>query len=397
MTVTLIGLGCGTEDTLTRATQDALRRAEYIVGAKRLLRDLPGGCTLNRDAATKPDAILALLQASGRADCCVVYSGDTGFYSGTRSLLPLLEQVGIEVRILPGISSVQYLAARLGRPWQDWTLCSAHGVDCDAVRAVCGGRDAFFLTGGTLGPGDLCRQLDDAGLGQLPVTVGENLSYPEETLFTGTAAEFAGRAFASLSVLLAGAAPTAPRRTPGIPDEEWLRGDVPMSKQEVRAAALAKLAVGPEDVCWDVGAGTGSVSVELALQAKEVWAVEPKPKALELVRANREKFCAWNLHIVEGAAPEALHGLPRPDAVFVGGSGGQLPAILRTVQAANPDARVCAAVISLENLHTAVTTFAELGREAEVTQISVSRTRTVAGLHMLMGQNPIFLVTEVRP
>ena len=107
-------------------------------------------------------------------------------------------------------------------------------------------------------------------------------------------------------------------------------------------------------MCWDIGAGTGGVSVELALQSKAVWAVERNPEALELLRANRKLLCAWKLRIVEGRAPEALDGLPAPDAVFVGGSGGELPRILQAVHDVNPRARVCVSAIALETLHTAL-------------------------------------------
>lgn len=397
MRVTLAGLGCGTAATVTAEVREALDRADCLVGAPRLLEKLPEGTTPRRKSAAKPREILEYLLASGCENACVLYSGDTGFYSGARSLLPLLAEQGIETRVLSGVSSVQYLAAKLSRPWQTWVLRSAHGVDCDPVEAVCRGRPACFLTGGALGPGDLCRRLAEAGLPSLPVTVGEMLSYPEERVLQGTAAEFAGRSFAPLSVLLAEAAPTLPRRTPGIPDGEFQRGNVPMTKQEVRAAALGKLAVGPEDVCWDVGAGTGGVSVELALQSRSVWAVERNPEALALLRANRERFCAWKLRIVEGRAPEALENLPAPDAAFVGGSGGELPRILQVVHAANPGARICVSAIALETLHTALDCLTALGCETEVTQISVSRCRPAGKLHLLTAQNPVFLVTGVRP
>ena len=211
-----------------------------------------------------------------------------------------------------------------------------------------------------------------------------------EAVSTMTAARCAEQTFAPLNVLLAEPASRYPRRTPGIPEGEFLRTEgVPMTKQEVRAAILSKLAVGPEDVCWDVGAGTGSVSVELALQCRAVWAVERNPEALVLARSNREKFGAWNLRLVEGSAPAALEGFPKPDAVFVGGSGGKLPEILQAVRRANPEARVCVSAISLETIHAAM---AEL-REPEVTQISGSRSRQVGQLHLLLAQNPVFLIT----
>lgn len=397
MRVTLASLGGGGQETMTAECAAALRNARCILGAKRLLEHLPRGCTDNRIAAVRAQELLdAILGQQG--GCVVVFSGDAGFYSGARGLLPLLAQRGIPVQVLPGVSSVQLFAARLGRPWQDWELVSAHGVDCNVIGAVSRGKPAFFLTGGALGPGELCRMLADAGLGFLPVAVGENLSGPEEKITTSTAAELAGRSFASLSVLLAEPAPRFERRSPGLPDGMFVRGQAPMTKQEVRAAALAKLGVGPSDVLWDVGAGTGSVSVELALSAPEgqVFAVECDEDACALVRENRGKFFAWNLQLVEGKAPQALAGLPAPDAVFIGGTKGGMEDIVGQVLAKNENARICISAIALETLSAAVTALEKHGLEADVAQIAVSRTRPAGKLHLLMANNPTFLITGER-
>ena len=124
MNVTLLALGGGPSGTWTEQTYNALTRAQYIIGAVRLLNALPAQCTAHRAAATHPTEILALLQQADWDRAAVVYSGDTGFYSGARLLLPLLEENGFDAQVLPGISSVQLLAARLGHPWQDWTLVS---------------------------------------------------------------------------------------------------------------------------------------------------------------------------------------------------------------------------------------------------------------------------------
>lgn len=393
----MASLGGGGQETMTAECAAALRNARCILGAKRLLEHLPRGCTDNRIAAVRAQELLdAILGQQG--GCVVVFSGDAGFYSGARGLLPLLAQRGIPVQVLPGVSSVQLFAARLGRPWQDWELVSAHGVDCNVIGAVSRGKPAFFLTGGALGPGELCRMLADAGLGFLPVAVGENLSGPEEKITTSTAAELAGRSFASLSVLLAEPAPRFERRSPGLPDGMFVRGQAPMTKQEVRAAALAKLGVGPSDVLWDVGAGTGSVSVELALSAPEgqVFAVECDEDACALVRENKRKFSTWNLQLVEGKAPQALAGLPAPDAVFIGGTKGGMEDIVGQVLAKNENARICISAIALETLSAAVTALEKHGLEADVAQIAVSRTRPAGKLHLLMANNPTFLITGER-
>ena len=395
MNVTLIGMGSGQPENLTLQGLAALRQADLILGARRLLAVLPAGCTENRAAAYRPDEVAELLQTSGAENAVLVYSGDTGFYSGASSMMEKLEALGVRARVLPGLSSIQLLAAALGRPWQGWNLVSAHGRTCDPVAECMQGRPTFFLTGGSEDPATLCAQLAAEGFGDVQAVVGQCLGTPEEKLFRGSVKELAAGRFNSLSVLLVEAAEVLPRRAPGLPDEAFERGDVPMTKQEVRAAVLAKLAVRPKDILWDVGAGTGSVSVELALAAPRgrVYAVECRPEGCALIKANREKFRTRNLVLVEGLAPAALSDLPAPDAVFIGGSKGSLAAIVDAALDKNPDARICVSAIALESLSAAVAALTAKGRTVQVSQIAVSRARAVGGLHLMMAQNPIYLIT----
>ena len=392
--ITLVGMGASAA-TLTAEAADALRGAVRIVGARRLLSALPGGLTADQVAAARVDDVLAaVLEAPG--PCVALYSGDTGFYSGAAGLLERLAQKNLSARVLPGISSVQLLAARLGRPWQDWKLVSAHGIPCDPVAAVCGGQPVLFLTGGKgTGPADLCARLAEAGLDQLPVTVGENLACPGEAITTGTAGELAGRTFDSLAVLLAEPAPRAPSRTPGWPDETFTRAEaVPMTKQAIRAQVLAKLAVRPGETVWDIGAGTGSVSLELAFAngGAPVWAVECLPEACALIRENRRRLGGWNVRVVEGRAPAALAGLPAPDAVFIGGTRGEMADILAAVYRANPAARVCITAVTVETLAAAVAGLTALGRTAQVSQIGAAHTGE-GKVHLFRAENPIFIIT----
>ena len=396
MKLILAGVGCGTPATMTQEVAAALSQADLVIGAPRLLKGL-SGLSARLEPALSPEDILSRIEALSPESCCVVYSGDTGFYSGARTLLPLLEAQEIETRVLPGISSVLCFAAALGRPWQDWALCSAHGVSCDPVTAVMGGKPVCFLTGGSQGPDVLCRALQEAGLGALPVTVGERLSYPDQRILATTAEKAAQMKFNPLSVLLCEAAPRYPRRAAGFPDELFLREQVPMTKQLVRAGILALLGPEPEEICWDVGSGTGSVSVELSMQARRVYALERRSQAAAMTRKNREKFCCWNMTVLEGQAPECLAQLPPADKVFIGGSGGALGEIVAAAISKNPRVRIVVSAIALETLEQARTALSQAGCQVSVHQIAVSRSDRAAGLTMLRGENPIFLIAGQRP
>lgn len=436
MKITLIGTGCGTPATLTEEGKHALERADVILGAARVLNGLPDACTQTGDSTrektveAKPrqicDLLACYIEEGTIENAAVALSGDSGFYSGARILKErILERFGdiCPVEIIPGISSVQMLAARLGIPWQEWNLVSAHGVGCDPVYEIMKGKETFFLTGGKYTADVICRELAEAGLGDLRVTVGENLTYlhedknvstdtghvgsiltsdPDmkiENIVTGTASECAERSFSDLAVLLVdtktpdGKQLIQCRRPAGMPDDVFVRGKVPMTKMEVRCVILGKMAVSENDVVWDIGAGTGSVSVELAMQARQVWAVERRDEAVELIRENREKFGRWNLRIAWGEAPMDLKELPDPDAVFVGGSGGHLGEILHEVWRRNGRARICISATLLETLQESLAAFAEREIEPDIVQIAVTRSEKVGGRHMMRAGNPIYIIT----
>ena len=394
--ITLLGIGPGDRNGLTAEAMTALEQADLLIGAARMLAQAPD-TEAERVTAYKSDEVFAALTERRHERACVLYSGDPGFWSGAESLVRRLEKAGLPYRVLPGLSSVQVLAARLGRSWKDWVLASAHGQDGQVLARLKSGRPVFLLTGGPEGPAAVCRELVEAGLQDLTVTVAEDLSYPGETVTAGRAADFVRRTFRPLNVVLVEPARICPVPGPGIPDSGFIRGSVPMTKQEVRAVILSRLAVGPSDVCWDIGAGTGSVSVELALRAGEVQAVEYDPEACALIRKNREKFCAWNLFLTEGRAPEVLDSLPAPDAVFVGGSEGALRQILRKAAEKNPGVRLCVSAVTLETAAEAVDEMEEMGLEPEAVQLSVSRSRRAGEKHMLLAGNPVFLITGGNP
>ena len=171
-----------------------------------------------------------------------------------------------------------------------------------------------------------------------------------------------------------------------------------MTKAEVRAVILSKLALRPEEVCGDIGAGTGSVTVEMALSAwkGKVYAVERKQEAMDLVRANCERFHIGNVIPVLDSAPEALQDLPPLDAAFLGGSGGEVEAIVDLLLERNPKIRIVVSAIALETVHAALTALENRGLSCEVVQVGISRARRAGDLHLLMAQNPVFIISGRR-
>ncbi len=183
----------------------------------------------------------------------------------------------------------------------------------------------------------------------------------------------------------------------GIPDEA-LESHPPgvMTKEEVRAVALFKLRLQPDSLVWDVGAGSGSLALEAALVAHRghVYAVERLAEAVAALRRNLERFPRPNLTVVEGQAPEALDGLPDPDAVFVGGSGGHLADILGcAARRLRAGGRIVVDLATLENLERAREALACLGLRWQVTAVQVARSRELGGLTGLEALNPVFIVS----
>lgn len=412
--VTIIGAGPGNPDLLSRSALDAIGIADVVIGAHRALVgiDVPPDvvrCELVKTA----DIVAALTDAASWQRAVVVMTGDVGLFSGARRLVEALSgDAQVDVRVIPGISSASYLAARLARPWQDWRFASAHGVACDIVAEAERAGELFLATSGGEDPSRLSGELVQAGFGDARVTVAERLSYPDERITCATASEIAGQTFDDLNVMLiefaggagspvgSNASRAASSRWPyassGIPDELFIRGDVPMTKQEVRAVALAKLRLTATDTVWDVGAGTGSVSIEAALVARagSVWAVERNVTGVRLIRENADAFGCGNVHAVPGVAPEALAKLPVPDAVFVGGSAGELPSIVEAALEKNSQVRLCVPCVTVEMLTEACALLSgSRFKGFEACQVSAARAEAVGSHHLMKAQNPVFLVS----
>lgn len=393
----IVGIGPGSQDAQTMEVCAAIKQAECLIGAARMLKAVgnPGQLQIDAIAPEKIAEVIRLHPELTRFT--VVMSGDTGFFSGTKKLLPLLGFC--KARVLPGLSSMSYLCARLGTSYDDVVPVSIHGRAHDLTRDVRAHRRIFTLVGGEGGMQALCRKLTEAGLGAVQLSVGERLSYPDERITCGAAQELTEKTFDKLSVaLIENPAPEA-LVSPGLPDEAFLRSlepghVVPMTKSEVRSICLSKLALMKSARCWDVGAGTGSVSIEMALlaDAGEVYAIERNEDALALLEKNRAAFGLENLMIVPGTAPEACEALPAPTHAFLGGTAGNVREILALLLEKNPKVRIVATAVSLESVSELTACMKDFDC-SECVSVQVARAKPAGRYHLMSAQNPIYIFT----
>lgn len=391
----LAGAGMGSEATRTKEVADVIMESSCLIGAARLVRPyLDSGKEIV--AAYKPEEIQNYIDAHEELEkITILLSGDSGFYSGAKKLLTKLS--AYDVTILPGISSVVCFAAKIQQSWEDAALLSMHGTSQNFVHTVTRQKKTFVLFGNREQAREVCEKIQYYQLYDLVFYIGSNLSSPEEKMTVKKASRIQQEDLEGLCIAcVVNENPWV--QSSHIRDVEFVRGEVPMTKEEIRFVSIGKLGLSGEAVVYDVGAGTGSVSIEMALQVPEghVYAIEKKPEAVELIHANKKKFYADNLTVVEGTAPEALHELPAPTHVFIGGSSGNLREIIMDVKEKNPDVKIVMNLITLETLGAVCQMIQEgiLSEETlDITQIAASRSRKLGAYHMMTGLNPIFIIT----
>ncbi|MBS6396128.1 MAG: precorrin-6A reductase [Clostridiales bacterium] len=394
--VTLIGIGMGTSKGMTLEAESAIREADLLIGADRMLE-----AAVHEKkpvySAYDPRKIAAYIEEHPEyLRTAVLLSGDIGFYSGAKKLYEALGRLELEIRSVPGISSVVYFCSRLQMPWEDVCLQSTHGRSANLIGAVRTHQKTFTLLSAKDSVQKLCRELVEYGLSQVQVHVGERLGYEEERISSGTPSELLSRSYDGLCVALIENPYASSVVRSCIEDGEFLRGKAPMTKSEVRSLSVAKLGLARDAVVYDIGAGTGSVTIEMALQAVDgmVYAIERNEEACGLIEENKRRFGTPNIQVVHGLAPEAMAGLPVPTHAFIGGSAGNLKEILQCLLEKNPYIRLVINTVTLETIAEVTECLRELPLlEEEVLSISAARAKLLGRYHLMTGQNPIYIIT----
>lgn len=403
----VIGIGPGRTEWLPPAVIDLAMNCDVLIGGSRALKLFPdflgGQHCLTGDLKASLEVIrTALLD---KKDIGVLVSGDPGFFS----LLPRLKKEfpGEQIDVYPGISSLQFAFARAGLPWQEADFVSVHGRDLSVlptqIRRLTG-----VLTGGMNTPQRIAQFYID--LGQNPnISVGNALAYPEELWQTMDANHLAQEAASLKNAILIlhpeivqatgddskkSAASVFEGRI-GIPDQEFLRGNVPMTKSEIRVQVIAKAQISRSDSIVDIGAGTGSISIEAAGLVPEgvVYAIEHNPEAQALILANQQKFGVSNLQLIPGSAPDVFPELPPVNVCIIGGSKGRLEDILVNVPLLE-GGRIVITAVTLETMSQGVKLLSELDyQDIDIVSLQAVRWQPVHNLHMAQALNPVFILS----
>ena len=433
MAITLVGIGMGNESCLTKEAERAIKEADILLGAKRLLEHVdskaekydyyqpaqiipflqklqkeqsplqnePASCSI-----CPPTGSLAIpaMESQGldRKKIAVLFSGDSGCYSGCQSLYAALEQEIIEkrlqasVRILPGISSVSYLSACIGESYQDAAILSIHGKKLHNLAGrIKTSPKTFLLTSGVQDVNWLGRMLLEAGLAECEVTAGYRLSYEGQRIQKLTPLECCELREEGLYTCFIKNPSAAKRKlTHGIADEAFIRDKVPMTKEEVREVSICKLHLQEGAVVYDIGSGTGSIAAELAALSNEiqVYAIEHKKEAIALIGKNRAKFGLDNITIIENTAPKGLSELPPATHAFIGGSSGNLKDILAALRQINPKMRIVINAISMETICEIkeILSMDDITQK-EALQLQVSRVKEAGSYHLVRSENPVWI------
>jgi precorrin-6B C5,15-methyltransferase / cobalt-precorrin-6B C5,C15-methyltransferase len=347
------------------------------------------------------DALSRIRETDGSV--VVLASGDPGFFGIVRLLA---ERFGREnLRVLPGVSSVALAFARAGLPWDDALTVSAHGRDPHRATNVCRSHPKVaVLTSPDFGPAELARELGDLGR---TFVVAERLGGPDERVFRGDAATVAGMGWQDPNVVLV----LDEARMPGVkgwispgiespsrwalPEEDFEYRSGMITKSETRALVLSRLGPSPGDLIWDVGAGSGSVAIECARLGAASVAVERDPESCARICRNADRHGVY-VQLVQGKAPEALHDLPEPDAVFVGGTGGDFEEIVK-LAAMRARRSVVLALVTLERVVPAGEILEGCGLKVETAFLQTSRMKGIGDLHRLAAESAVFVVCGSRP
>jgi precorrin-6B C5,15-methyltransferase / cobalt-precorrin-6B C5,C15-methyltransferase len=406
----IIGIGDDALDGLTSAARRLIEEADLLIGAEPTLARVPAGRAERLLLRSDLDEAVERLNSAGNKRSVVLASGDPLFYGVARYLCDRLGKDRFEV--VPHVSSMQLAFARVKESWEEAYLTNlAHHPLDHVVERIRGATKVGLFTSEQHPPAAVARALLDRRVDYFWAYVCENLGSPDERVTQGDLADIAGEEFSPLNVMVLVRKPNVPdrpsnsigRRLFGNPDDAFLQSKPKhglLTPGEVRAMALAELDLGPTTTVWDIGAGSGSVSIEAAQIAAggTTYAIEMDADDHALIQANAQRFGVRNLVAVLGRAPDAWATLADPDAVFVGGTGREISRIVEMAyQRLRPGGRLVAHVASVENFAGAHESLQRHVDEVKIWMVNLARGTYQLERMRFEALNPTFLLAVVKP
>ena len=417
-TITLIGILDDGWAGLNDAARERIRRADLVIGAERTLALVrpyvaPSSTLQSLDGALAQVPQWLQTARTQQRNTVVLATGDP-LCHGLAAWLR--DKAGVPINIMPNVSTLQLACARWQETWDDIIIASCHTRDAGewhtdatpehglypAMRAIARHERVFLFTSESNSPARIARALLTAGYGsdEITISVAARLQLPDESIQTGLSLDAAAATeFAQPNVMLVTRNDCERLATFGFDDLDFVQRTPEkglITKQEARAVSLAKLALRDDDTVWDIGAGAGSVGLEAArlVPYGHVWAIEKNADDAANARRNAQRLRATNYTLVDGKAPQHLDQWPDPNAVFIGGSGGELDALIALIlDRLQPGGRLVMNFVTLENMATAVATLNQLHANWDCLQLQASRSQPILDMHRMAAQNPVWIIT----
>lgn len=396
--VYIIGAGPGDREYILPKAVSVMKEAYGIIGAKRLLpvlSELTGKTEGFYPFGKIDDTIELAEELLKKGDVAIIVSGDPLLYSFFKTITN--KKPEWETEVIPGVGSLQMLGAAFGQTMEDAAIVSVHGrkkTKGSIALTVKEHAKTFFLCSKEQGPDFLSRIMLEYGMDDVTVYAGANLSYEDEVLFSGTPLEMADKEFPGLCVaMIFNPEPEVVAKKALLSDRDFVRGKTPMTKEEIRAILIMKMGLMADSVVWDIGAGTGSISIECARQCPygEVHGVERNEEAVKLIEKNKEKFGTEQLFIYQGQAMEVIPSLPVPDVVFIGGSGGELEDVLAYIADLDLKIKVVITAVTVETIAECSNCLEKYDKNYEITQVTAGRSRKIGSYHIVDNNNTVMI------
>ncbi|BBO88441.1 precorrin-6y C5,15-methyltransferase (decarboxylating) subunit CbiE [Desulfosarcina ovata] len=401
--ITIIGTGVS-PDNLTARQMAIIGGADILVGGERLLAPFAHLKCRQRIIDKDLKGLGDFLEQQMAASAIVVLTSGDPLFFGIGAFLA--RRLGTEnIRVMPNVSAVACAFARLGEPWQDVRVVSLHGRSHTGtmLRYLATGETVAVYTDPAHGPAWLADLLIRNGFSDLSLCVLEQLGTSSEKILRLTPETARQTVFSDLNLVVLKPDPSRqqqPDLFPGMPDDRFVHENGLITKAEVRAVTLSHLRLFDRAVFWDLGAGSGSVSIEAGqfITRGSIVAVEQQARRVGHIRENRRRFGIGNLTVVEARLPDGLADLPDPDRVFIGGGGSNLAAIVKiAAHRLKPAGIIVINTVLIDTLTIARQTLVDLGFEIDMIQLQVNRATPMPFSHRFEAANPVWIITGSRP